>query len=125
MSAETIVFDLVKNVTSRVYRQNSGQNPILPFLEIHLLSSGHDHVLGGPAGVFNGVFQCDAVSRDMDECISIIEDIRQILDGYSDNNVVYSTILDENSEAMPPKDGSHEWLYTKQARYSIRIRETI
>ena len=125
MSAEIIVWDLVKDLTPRVYLNNAPQNPQRPFLLVTLVGGSHDHVLGGAAGVFNAEFQFDAVSDEQADCISIIESIRQKLDGYSDSNVMYSVVLLDDWADMMPDDNSDQYIYRKAARYSIRIRESI
>lgn len=125
MSAETIIWNLVSDLTTRVYRTAAPHNPTLPFLLIQLLPSTHEHVLGGAAGCFNAFVQFDAISRDQDECISIIEAVRNRLDGYSGENVIYATITDEQDLSLPPDDASSEWLFRKVARYSIRINESL
>lgn len=125
MSAETIIWSLVSDLTTRVYRTAAPHNPALPFLLIQLLPSMHEHVLGCAAGCLNAFVQFDVISRDQDECISIIEAVRNRLNGYSDENVIYATITDEQDLSIPPDDASSQWLCRKVARYSIRINETL
>jgi len=126
MSAEKIVWNIVDDLTTRVYRSNAPSNPVLPYMLIQLLPSTHESYLGDAnAGTFKALFQFDVLSRDQDEAITIIEALRNRLQGYSDADVVVARIVDEQDLSVAPADGSDEWLYRKTARYSIRINEAL
>lgn len=126
MSAEVIVWNLVKNITERVYLSTAPHNPVKPFLLVTLVSGTHEHVLGGAAGVLNAEFQFDAISNDLHEAIDMIEEVRNRLDGYSDENILWSVIQLEQDLSLPPTDdASPNWLFRKAARYMIRVKESI
>jgi len=125
MSAEVIVWNLVKDITERVYLSTAPHNPTKPFLLVTLVSGTHEHVLGGAAGVLNAEFQFDAISDDLHDAIEMIESVRNILDGYADESILYSTIQLEQDMSLPPNDSSPDWLFRKAARYMIRVKESI
>ena len=123
MSYEVTVCNLVSDITDRVYLGAAPHNPTLPYLLVQLVNAQHEHVLGGPGGLIRATMQFDAIGRDQHDVLEIISDVRNLLDGYSDNDVLYALVLDEQDLTLPPNDASPEFLYRRVARYLIRIRE--
>ena len=125
MNYEIAIWNLVKDVTERVYLGAAPHNPTLPYLLVQLVNCTHDHVLSdGPMGHVRATIQFDAIGRDQDEVISMISDVRALLDGYSGGSVAWSAILDEQDETLPPNDDSPSFLYRRVARYLIRLQES-
>lgn len=123
MNYEISIWNLVKEIAPRVYLGAAPHNPTLPYLLVQLVNAEHEHVLGGPGGLVRATMQFDAIGRDQDEVLAMISDVRALLDGYSDNTILYSMILDEQDLSLPPHDAAPEFLYRRVSRYLIRIKD--
>lgn len=117
-------------VGDRIYPHHIPQEQSeFPLLTFQRISTTHDHVLTGAAGMAQARFQFDCWGLTPDDVSELAEACRQALQGFigtMEGTEVFFIKLDNDfSMDEAPEDGSDQWLYRRVMDFFIKYRESI
>jgi hypothetical protein len=78
---------LLRTVCSRTYPIVLPQDPTYPNVVYQKITGGRGQAMDGPSGLASPLFQISIYASTFSEAKELAEDVRQLLDGYSGDDI--------------------------------------
>lgn len=121
--------DILATVSTRVYPDLAPESAAMPYMVYTVISTSHEHVLSGGAGMAHARVQVDCYASTRIAVLALAEHVRDAWQGYrgtADSVVIRSVVLPGDTQMIEwPIDGSEDARYRVTQDYMVWYAESI